>query len=164
MRKAIFLLIIVLFLPKNLWATDPIIGTWELDVSKSKFTPALLEEFGIARPKQETIVVRELNDDELEFVVTGSDIDGKQNSQKYTVPKQRGIEKSQIGGPPKGSYWVQIKISEKEIYRTLIENGKQSTTLQHGVISQDGNALSIKITGIDNQGKSFQGLYFFKRQ
>jgi hypothetical protein len=147
-----------------LWASDPFIGTWELNVSRSKFPSALLDEFGTAKPKQETIVIRELNDNELEVIVTGSYIDGALNSQRYTVPKQRGIEKSQVGGLPEGSYWVQLKINDKEIYRTLLENGKQSTTLQHIVITQDGNAINITITGIDDQGKLFEGLYFFERK
>ena len=63
MCKAI-LVLLFLSLPSTLWASDPFLGTWELNVSKSKFPSALLEEFGTARPKQETIVVRELNDDE----------------------------------------------------------------------------------------------------
>ena len=164
MRKVIFLLFIILSFPSYLWATDPFIGTWELNVSKSEFTPDLLKAFGIARPKQETIVTRELNNEELEIIVKGSYIDGALNSKKYTVPKRRGMEKYQEGGPQKGSHWVQIKINEKEIYRTLLENGKQSNTLQHIVITQDGNAFYITIRGVDNQGNPFEGLYFFERR
>ena len=164
MRKIIFLLIVLFSLSSPVLASDPFIGTWELNVSKSEFAPALLKAFGIARPKQETIVVRELNDEELEIIVKGSYIDGALNSKKYTVPKQRGMEKYQEGGPPKGSHWFQIKINEKEIYRTLLENGKQSNTLQHIVISQDGYAFYITIRGVDNQGNPFEGVYFFERQ
>ena len=164
MRKTIFLLISLLTFPSTLWASDPFIGTWELNVAKSKFPAAFLEALGMAEPKQETIVIRELNDEELKIIVKGSYIDGALNSKKYTVPKRRGMEKYQEGGPPKASHWVQIKINEKEIYRTLLENGKQSNTLQHIVITQDGNAFYITIRGVDNRGNPFEGLYFFERR
>jgi hypothetical protein len=58
MRKVILLPIIILFFPSTLWASDPFIGTWELNVAKSKFPAAFLEALGIAEPKQETIVIR----------------------------------------------------------------------------------------------------------
>jgi hypothetical protein len=35
MRKVIFLLITILSFPTILWAADPIIGTWKLNVEKS---------------------------------------------------------------------------------------------------------------------------------
>ena len=162
MRKAmIFLPILMLAFP--LWAMDPFVGTWELNVAKSEFPSALLEALGIAKPEQETIVIRELNDDELEIIVTGTHIDGSPNSQKQAVPKQGGIVKFQQGGPPKGSYYVETKINENEKYRTLLNNGKQGTLL-HSVITRDGKAMKLSITGMDNQGKPFGGLYFFEKQ
>ena len=41
MRKVIFLLIVILFFPTTLWAADPIIGTWKLNVEKSKGTEGM---------------------------------------------------------------------------------------------------------------------------
>ena len=144
-------------------AQDPFIGTWELNVSKSNFTPALLEAFGISKPQQETIVVRDLNRDEIEAAVTGSYIDGALNSQIQRVHKQGGIVKFQQGGPPEGSYYVETKISEKEKYRTRLQNGNQ-VQVSHFVISKDGKILNIAITGVDDQGNPFNGLYLFEKQ
>jgi hypothetical protein len=163
MRKVICLLLISLSLPATLWAKDPFKGTWELNVSKSKFPAAFLEALGIAEPKQETIVIRELDNDELEAIVTGHYIDGSLNSKRQLVPKQGGIVRFQQGGPPNGCYYVETKISEKKKYRTLLENGKQSLVMQI-VISQDGKEMNLTIMGLDNQGKPFEGLYFFERQ
>jgi hypothetical protein len=157
------LLLVVTCLPSSLWAADPFVGTWELNVAKSEFSLALLEALGVARPEQETIVIRELNDDELEIIVTGVHIDGSPNSRKQTVPKQGGIVKFQQGGPPKGNYYVETKINENEKYRTLLNNGKQGTLL-HSIITQNGNAMKLSITGMDNQGTPFEGLYFFEKQ
>ena len=163
MRKVIFLLIIILSLPTTLWAADPFIGTWELNISKSRFTSAFLAAFGMAEPKQETIVVRELDDDELEVIITGTYSDETLNSQRQTVPKQGGIVKSQQDNPPEGSYYVETKISDKEKYRTFLKDGKQHN-IQHIVISQDGKEMTVTITGTDNQNKPFEALYFFERQ
>lgn len=162
MRQALILWAVLGF-AGPLWATDPFIGTWELNVAKSKFPSALLEALDIAGPRQETIVIREFSGDELEIIVKGTYIDGSINSQKQTVPKQGGLVKFQQGGPPRGSYYVETKVNENEKYRTLINNGKQGILL-HTIISRDGKAMNLTITGIDNQGKPFGGLYFFDRQ
>ena len=159
----IFILLLVIPLTGSLWAADPFVGTWELNVAKSEFSSALLEALGVAGPEQETIVIRELNDDELEIIVIGTHMDGSPNSQKQTVPKQGGIVKFQQGGPPKGSYYIETKINESEKYRTLLSNGKQGILL-HSIITQDGKAMKLAITGMDNQSKPFGGLYFFEKQ
>ena len=153
----------ILMLACSLWAADPFVGTWELNVAKSEFPSALLEALGIAKPEQETIVIRELNGDELEILVTGTHMDGSPNSQKQTVPKQGGIVKFQQGGPPKGSYYIETKISENEKYRALLSNGKQGILL-HSIITRNGKVMNLAITGKDNQGKPFGGLYFFEKQ
>ena len=70
----------ILMLACSLWAADPFVGTWELNVAKSEFPSALLEALGIAKPEQETIVIRELNGDELEILVTGTHMDGSQTT------------------------------------------------------------------------------------
>jgi hypothetical protein len=163
MRKVIFLLITFLSLPTTLWASDPFIGTWKLNVSKSRFTSAFLAAFGMAEPKQETIVIKELNDDEWEVIVTGTYSDESLNSQRQTVPKQGGIVKFQQGNPPEGSFYVETKISDKEKYRTFIQDGKQRN-LQHIVMSQDGKEMTVAITGTNNQNKPFEALYFFEKQ
>jgi hypothetical protein len=42
MRKVIFLLIVILSLPTNLWAADPIIGAWKLNLEKSGETEKIV--------------------------------------------------------------------------------------------------------------------------
>ena len=49
MRKVIFLLIIILSLPNTLWAADPIIGTWRLNIEKSKLQTTPKEQTDAAR-------------------------------------------------------------------------------------------------------------------
>ena len=89
LKAMIFLAILVLVEP--MWASDLFVGTWELNIAKSEFPSTLLEALGIPGPKQETIVVRELSRDEIEVIVTGTNIDESPNSKKYTVPIQGGI-------------------------------------------------------------------------
>jgi hypothetical protein len=146
-----------------MWSSDPFVGTWELNVAKSEFPSALLKALGTPGPDQETIVVRDLGIDEIEVIVAGTNIDGSPNSQEYTVPKQGGIERYQENGPPNGSYWVQIRINEKEKYRTLLKNGKQGV-LQHIAIVQDGKATNLTITFMDQHGQPIEGLYFFEKR
>jgi len=161
LKARIFLAILVLAEP--MWASDPFVGTWELNIAKSEFPSTLLEALGIPGPKQETIVVRELNGDEIEVIVTGTNIDGSPNSQKYAVPIQGGIERYRQGNPPNGSYYVQIRINEREKYRTLLENGIQGI-LQHIVVAQDGKETNLTISFMDKKGQPLEGLYVFEKQ
>ena len=66
MRKAM-LLLAILGLTGSLWAADPIIGTWKLNISKSKFSPIVLAMKNQPSPKEETEVYREVDTDWIEF-------------------------------------------------------------------------------------------------
>jgi hypothetical protein len=70
MRKAL-LLFAVLGLAGSLWAADPRVGIWKLNAAKSKF-PADAQTI----PKDATIVIRELDAEQLEFALAGTRRDG----------------------------------------------------------------------------------------
>ena len=76
MRKAL-LLLAVLGLMSSLWAADPIIGTWKLNIAKSKLPPDM------SNIKELSFVIREIGDD-YELVTTGVQKDGLKFSEKMS--------------------------------------------------------------------------------
>jgi hypothetical protein len=160
MRKAMFLLA-VFGLAGLLWAADPIIGTWKLNVAKSKFSPAYLALQKVAAPKEETLVFREVGD-QVELTATGTRTDGSPISSKSTSPRQGGAVKSQQGGPEGVSTIVTV-LDPGNRYTTSIRDGKQ-IQVGHSVISKDGKTMTVTYKGIDPQGKPFEQVVVLDKQ
>ena len=67
MKRAV-LFLVVFAMVGSLWAADPIIGTWKLNVEESKFSPILKDIQ--PPPKERTEVYREIEGDLIEFSST----------------------------------------------------------------------------------------------
>ncbi len=142
---------------------DPILGTWKLDVSKSKFSPVWQAIMKTAPPKEETSIIREVGTDEFELTIKGTLTDGKPLAVKATIPRQGGISKMQEGPFPEGMTIVSTRIDPNNSYATYLLNGKQVFVAQN-VISKDGKAMTVTTKGIDAQGKPFEQLLMFAKQ
>ena len=154
MRKAM-LLLAVFGLVGSLWAADPMVGTWKLNIAKSKYPPGTQ-----AAPKQEMQVVRELDGNQLEYTLTGTRTDGSAISSKGVVPQQGGAYK---GSFPEGESVFRTVIDPNSFYITVLQNGKQVEIL-HVVINKDGKTMTATIKGIDAKGKPFEYLDFWDKQ
>ena len=142
---------------------DPRLGTWKLNVAKSKFSPAYLAALKMAPPKEETVVFRELGADEIELTITGVQTDGKPITGKSTSPRQGGAVKLQQSPLPEGMTIVSTRIDPNNFYATYMLNGKQVFVGQ-GVISKNGKTLTVTSKGTDVQGKPFEQIQVFDKQ
>ncbi len=134
MRKAL-LLFAVFGLADSLWAADPIIGAWKLNVAKSTIPPSE------SSPKGQTEIYREIDADQIELSVTITQKDGSVVSGKLTWPKQGGTVKVVAGQEPKGRSYVEILIAPGDWYAAALDNGKQSGFI-HKTISKDGKTMT----------------------
>ena len=142
---------------------DPRLGTWKLNVAKSKFSPVLVAFMKQAPPKEETIVYRELGTDEFEMTVAGTQTDGKPIAGKTTSPRQGGLVKIQQGPFPEGTTIVTTRIDSNKSYVTVMLNGKQVLVGQNAV-SKSGKQMTTTIKGADPQGKPFEQVTVFDKQ
>ena len=156
MRK-LMLLIAVVGLAGSLWGVEPWVGTWKLNIAKSKFPPS-----AEAAPREGTIVVRELGADEFELALTRTQTDGSHSSQRLTWPQKGGALKSQTA-PSEGRSSVVTMIEPGEWYTTALQNGKQ-VQLIHSVVSKDGKTMRLTVKGTDAQGKPSEQLAVFDKQ
>jgi len=152
MRKAMLLLAIV-GLAGSLWAADPDVGTWKLNVAQSKFSP------NSPAPKEETLVVA-VAGGQKELTVTGTAANGSPISAKYTFPLEGGAVKPVLAGYDAAIVTV---VSPSDFYATTLKDGKQRLFLQV-VISKDGKTKRETIRGKDAQGKPVDELEVFDKQ
>jgi hypothetical protein len=158
MRKALLVLAFCGF-AASLWAADAFVGTWKMDIAKSKLQPNAKG----AAVKESILVIGEIGTTDRESYIKTTYTDGSSTTIKSTVPRQGGIVKYQQGGPAEGSFYVVTRISEDEDYWTFVQNGKQ-VGLGHYTISKDGKILHGISKGTDAQGKPSEEIYVSNRQ
>jgi hypothetical protein len=148
MRKAL-LLFAVLGLAGPLWAADPIIGTWKLNIAKSKFSPVLLALQKQEAPKERTEVYRELDNGQIEFGINRS----------YTWPRQGGAAKV----PKDYPYAViEMLIAPGEWYAIFLKDGIQARVI-HKIVSKDGNTMT-QTTNVVLFGQTIEEITVYDKQ
>ncbi len=159
MRKAM-LLLTVFGLVGSLWAADPMLGTWKLNAAKSKFSPTFLALEKAAAPKESTLVVRDLDADQIEITETGTRMDGSAISQRFTQPKQGGAATS---GLPEGTIFIHTIVSPNDRVGTILQNGKQIEVIRW-VVSKDGKTLIDTRRRTDTKGKPIEHVIVYDKQ
>ena len=155
MRKAM-LLIAIFGLVGALRAADPIIGTWDLNLTKSKVATQR------STPKELTEVYRETEGNQIEFISKATLADGSSYLMKGVWPAPGGTGEVLQGGDPAVSY-VQTLIEPGNWYRTALHDGKQ-VALIHKTFSKDGRVMIQTHKGMDRQGRPFEDVLVYDRQ
>jgi hypothetical protein len=158
MRK-IMLLLVVLGLAGSLWAADPQLGTWKLNVAQSKVFQ------GGPLAKELTVVVRAVGD-QIETTLTGTAANGSPISYKIAYPKEGGTEKLVAAEPPSTAgdiTRIMTIVSPWEIYGTTLKDGKQQS-LSHLIVSKDGKTERVTAKGKGSDGKPIDRLLVFDKQ
>jgi hypothetical protein len=157
MRKAMLLL--ALFgLVGLLWAQDPNVGTWKLNIAKSKFAPSTE-----AAVKEEMAIIREVGD-QWEITFTGKRVDGSSISTKATRPRQGGVVKFlTTGSEGDNEQSIDTVVEPGDWYHTSLQNGKQVEVI-HGIVSKDGKTMRQITKGTDAQGKAYEAVEVYEKQ
>ena len=159
MRKAM-LLLAFFGLAGSLWAAHPFVGTWKLNVAKSKPAPGQQASVGDL-----SVVCKEIGAD-LETVFKGTGADGKPFEYRFTVPQQGGVlgsAQAPAQSPAEASFVVITVIDPSDMYGTSIQKGKQ-VEVTHTFVSKDGKTMTRTSKGTDAQGKPTESLQVFEKQ
>jgi hypothetical protein len=138
----------------SLWAADPIIGKWKLNVAQSK----LLE----APPKEFTESYREVDGKLIELITAVIGSDGSSVTEKFTFPAQGGVNKFSTA-IDKGRHEIEALIAPGEWYMVGMQDDKQTIT-RHKVISKDGKTMRQTIRETDSKGNITEEFLIFDRQ
>lgn len=138
----------------SLFAADPFIGTWKLDIAKSKLDPA---------PKEETAVI-EVAGDQATVTFRGTAADGSPISMKYTAPETGGPAQFLEGGSSVYSVvFAKRKADSRIADSTTTKDGKVVST-SHNVVSADGKSFRAIDTSTDPQGKKSESVAVWVKQ
>jgi hypothetical protein len=134
---------------------DNTIGTWKLNVEKSKYTPAPM-------PVKSLTVTREASDGGVKQTVTGERADGTAASGSYTA-KYDGKEVQVTGNAPYDT------IAVKQVNaNTLTEERKRTGGSYKGtsriVVSNGGKTMTTTVKGTNDQSKAFTQVFVFDKQ
>jgi ribosomal protein S18 len=146
-------LVATLALGATLWAADPAIGTWQLNVAKSKYRPG-------PAPKSATITYEETTDG---IKRTGDSVDseGKKTSFEYTA-KYDGKDYP-VSGSENFDTITLRQINDHTVQATLKKSGKVVSTARR-TVAKDGKVMTLKITGTNAKGQKMKNAAVYEKQ
>ena len=134
-------------------ATDPVVGTWVLNVAKSKFSPG-------PAPKSQTRVYAATADG-IDLAVTGTNADGSAVSQKSSY-KYDGKDYA-ISGSADYDMLSLKKVDDLTVESVQKKGGKVVGKTTRA-ISEDGKVLTLTSKGHAASGGTYDNVMVFDRK
>jgi hypothetical protein len=153
MKKLVALLLFAsLFAASSAFAADPIVGTWTLNVAKSKFSPG-------PAPKAGTRVYTEADGvytlDQTMTTADGKDVPFKtqyREGQDVPVTDGKGIDSIRATKVNANTWDFSLKSSGKEVGHV------------HRTVSADGKKLTVHNTGLQPSGANADDTLVFDKK
>ena len=151
MRKAL-LLLAVFGLVGSLWAADPFVGTWTMNLAKSKFN---------GQPLKSLTMTIEAQGNGIKCVQDMVSADGKATHRSWTE-KYDGKDYAIAGDPDTDTNSV-TKSNPNTIKYVFRKNGKEVDS-GLAVVSKDGKTMTDTGGGKDAKGQAFNYTIFWDKQ
>ncbi len=134
-------------------SSDPVVGTWELSLSKSKFSPG-------PAPKSETRTYI-LAGQEIRASSKGVDADGKPTAGEWTV-NYDGKDRPETGDPNVDT----LSLKRVDPFTTESTEKKAGKVVITGtrVISRDGKVMTITSKGTNAKGQSINDVMVYDKR
>jgi hypothetical protein len=136
--------------------SDPLLGTWKLNVAKSKFDPAM------PSPKSMTRTVM-AHGDSVMYSNEGVAADGKAITYGFTV-KFDGKDYATTGTMPGGADMISIKKVDANHYEATLKKGGKVVGSASVEISKDGKVTTVATKTMDASGKSVNSTSVYDKQ
>ena len=133
-------------------AADPGVGTWKLNLAKSKYKKG-------ASPKEATLTISESGSD-ADIAVKGTSATGAPISIHYTAPANGGVCKI-IEGPYDAVSVKRLNANEDE---TSFSKGGKVVATTHGKVSKDGKTMTVASKGTNAAGQTVEGTSIYEKQ
>ncbi len=146
MRKIVSRALVVLAIASMAaFAADNTLGTWKVNMEKSKYSPA-------PWPVKNLTSVRESTPDGVKVTISGDRSDGSAINASYTTKYDGSASAVTGSGAPYDSISIKQVNANKLTYEAKQTSGKyhaNGTTL----ISKDGKTMTTRAKGTDGDGK-----------
>jgi hypothetical protein len=134
-------------------AADPVIGTWKLDVAKSKYSPG---------PPPKSLTAKfEAAGKGVKLTTDGVGADGQPTHTEYTADYD-GKDYPLMGSPMADTVSLK-RIDASTSVRTDKKGGKVVQTLTRKM-SSDGKSFSVTVKGTNPKGEPFNNVLVFVKQ
>lgn len=143
-------------LPAMAQAQDSWVGTWKLNIAKSKYEPANLA------PKSGTITQVAMPGGGSKITTDGVDAQGKATHTETTTMFD-GKSSVITGAPDANTTRVYKRIDSRTYEYVQSVAGKVTTTVRT-VVAADGKTRTITTTGKDAQGRTIHNVAVYDRQ
>lgn len=157
MKRVLFVLSLLVLCSSPLFAqNNPFVGTWKLNLSKSKFDPG-------PAPKSQTRTVVAQGDG-AKYTFDGVAADGKPFSYGFTV-KYDGKDYPVTGtGMPAGADSIAISLVGTNKAEATEKKGGKEVGKAEVEVSKDGKVSTVNIKGTGVDGKAFHSETVYDRQ
>lgn len=133
---------------------DPFVGTWTLNVAKSKYSPG-------PAPKAQTSTYESAGVG-YEVAVKSTPASGAVQEWTYTT-KLDGASSPITGNNPNADMTTVKRIDATTLEIVNTKGGKE-TTRQRNVVSADGKTRTVTTTGVDAQGQKVSNVAVYEKK
>ena len=148
--------IVAILVPAAAQAQETWVGTWKLNLAKSKYDPANLA------PRSQTIKQEAVAGGGMKATVDVVDAQGKSLHQE-NVTMFDG-KSSEIKGAPDANTTRVYKRIDSRTYEYVQSVGGKLTVTARTVVAADGKTRTITTTGKDAQGRTINNVVVYDRQ
>jgi len=135
-------------------AADNNVGTWKLNLAKSKFSPG-------PAPKSQTLKIEAWGDDGVKYTADGMDPEGKPTHWEFQG-KYDG-KMNPFKGNPDADMIAYKRIDANTVEATTTLNGKPAQTTKV-VVSKDGKTRTLTQTGKNAKGQDVNNVVVYDKQ
>ena len=135
-------------------AADKNVGTWKLNLAKSKYSPG-------PAPKSQTLKIEAWGDDGVKYTADGVGADGKPTHAEFQA-KYNGKDYP-FKGNPDADMLSYKRIDANTLEATTTLKGKNTTAIKV-VVSADGKTRTVTQTGTNAQGQALNVTSVYERQ
>ena len=155
LKKSLMAFAITLITTIAALGADNSIGSWKLNIEKSKYTPAPI-------PVKSLSITREASEGGVKVTITGELAEGTAINASYTA-KYDGKDVQVTGNTPYDT------ISIKQVNANTFTDVRKKTggpyqATGRAVISNRGKTLTTTSKGTDTEGKKFTSTFVFEKQ
>src|SRR3954452_9300409 len=129
-----------------LFAADPFVGTWILDLAHTSTTPA---NPTAPQPKQVTLTIQEQGDHRV-VKIAGTNADGSPIHGGFTVPVTGGP--GTVAESNESYDGLTLKYASPTVHDLIYTKGDKAVASRHVVLSPDHKTMTTTYKGTDEQG------------
>jgi hypothetical protein len=136
-------------------AQTPALGTWKLNVAKSKYSPG-------PAPKSMTRTVESAGD-KVKYTFAGVAADGSKIAYTFTVAFDGKDYPITGSGAPGGADAIAIKQTTSGSYEAILKKAGKPTLISRVQVSKDSNSTTISQSSADGKGTTNNQMVFDKQ-